>query len=388
MSLFQWFLTLWNHLLRALYLFVRSCADSSWTPLAYDTDKKSNLKIGEELRQKIYCTGNCDLHDILRITAKTSWPEWQLKIHESHKTIEITEQLYKNLKKLDSSSSIAEHIRIIEETFLQFMPDNNTWDAVRKILEEAREKNSPELVIKAYTYKQDFTRCLNHHLAANSHHFLKLYCTIQNCPILSRTQEYTEAFTTILTHPKLDQYFVSHRTVYRGAVLDDEKFIESCQVGNTILTTTLLSTSVDRSVALRYCARASKNSLSVLWIFEIKDDHRCSALNIETLSKFSDEKEVLILRYVPFTITSIQRDEDQRINIYLTQFTREVATPSPSTTNNDTSFPLGDNQYEPEPSNFELTEFPMYSSCCRTHEIVSTMPREENSRDFILKVCS
>ena len=87
---------------------------------------------------------------------------------------------------------------------------------MREILEEAREKNSPELVIKAYTYEQNFTRCLNNHLAANSHHFLKLYCTIQNCPILNRTQEYTEAFTTILTHPKLDQYFVSHRTVLWG----------------------------------------------------------------------------------------------------------------------------------------------------------------------------
>ena len=145
---------------------------------------------------------------------------------------------------------------------------------------------------------------------------------------------------------------------------------------------------MDSSVALRYCAGAPENGLSVLWIFEIKDEHRRSALDIETLSNFSDEKEVLILRYVPFTITSISRDEDQRINIYLTQFTREVATPRPSTPNNDTSFPLDDNQCEPEPERFELTEFPMYSNCCRIDETVSTMPRKENSRDFIVEVCS
>ena len=123
MPLSQWFSTLWNHLSRRLYVFVRSCADSSWTPLVYDTDKKSNGKIGEGLRKKIYCTENCDLHDILRITTKTSWPEWQLKIHESHKTIEITEQLYKNVKKLELPSSIAEHIRIIStKPFYNFCP--------------------------------------------------------------------------------------------------------------------------------------------------------------------------------------------------------------------------------------------------------------------------
>lgn len=374
MSLFQWFLTVWNLLCEKLYVLLKNCVNSSWTPSIYDPDQKSSGKIGEVLRRKIYCTENCDLHDILRITTKTNWPEWQLKILESHKTIEITEQLYKNLKKLELSSSIAEYIRIIDETFLRFMPDTNNWEKIRKILEEAREKNSPELVIKAYTYEQDFTRCLNSHLAANSHHFLKLYCTIQNCPILNRTQEYTEAFTTILTHPKLDKYFVSNRTVYRGAVLSDEKLIESYQVGNTILTTTLLSTSLDRSVALGFCAGAPEKSLAVLWIYEIKDGHRRSALAIEPLSNISDEREILILRYVPFTITSIQRDEDQRINIYLTQFSQAMV-------NDDTPCPLDDNRCEPELDNPELTEFSEYSSRCRTNQTVS---RGDSSRNLIV----
>ena len=136
--------------------------------------------------------------DILLEKTKNSWPEWQLKINQSHSVIDIIDRFHKNRKKLELSSNIADCIRIINETFLQFMPTNTTWNPIRKILERAREENDPELVIKAYTYEQYFTKCLNNHLTVNSHHFLKLDCTIQKL---------SDFVPNTRVHPSLYCYF-------------------------------------------------------------------------------------------------------------------------------------------------------------------------------------
>ena len=63
--------------------------------------------------------------------------------------------------------------------------------------------------------------------------------------------------------------------------------------------------------------------------------HRRSAINIETLSKFPAEREVLILRYVPFRIMSIEVGDAGRTDIYLTQYSEQANDSNQSTTNND-----------------------------------------------------
>ncbi|CAF3338797.1 unnamed protein product, partial [Rotaria sp. Silwood2] len=134
-------------------------------------------------------------------------------------------------------------------------------------------------------------------------------CTLLNCPILAYTQEYTEAFTSILFHPKLDQYLVRNETVYRGIVLKDDKPIANYRVGVTIITTTFLSTSRSECVARDFGA-ADSGGVSIFSAYHISNIRRHTALNIGQISHYSDEHEVLILRYVPVKITSLVRAEN------------------------------------------------------------------------------
>ncbi|CAF3002549.1 unnamed protein product [Rotaria sp. Silwood2] len=241
---------------------------------------------------------------------------------------------------------------------------------MRKLFREARENDDPELVIKAYSSQQAFTVCLNKHSAANSNHFLTRYCTMLNCPVLDRTQEYTEAFTNILYHPKLDDYLVRKKKVYRGAVLDDKKLIEDYKVGATILTTTFLSASKDPYVAFRFCLNGSTDGIAMLCTYNIKNIQRRSALDIELISLYPDEKEVLILRYVPFTITSIRKTEDgRRIDISLDECSEEILESNRSELNNGSSIETYDCRIEFASTSLNRTRNQQNTSCCCNEEI-------------------
>jgi hypothetical protein len=78
---------------------------------------------------------------------------------------------------------------------------------------------------------------------------------------LNRTQEYTEAFIGIFFHPKFERYLVKQMAMYRGIILR-------------------------------------------------------TALDLERISHHEHEQETSILSYVPFTIRSVERtDDDRRMTI-------------------------------------------------------------------------
>jgi hypothetical protein len=136
---------------------------------------------------------------------------------------------------------------------------------------------------------------------------------------LAQTQEYTEAFTRILFHPKLDKYLVHNRAVYRGAVLKAEKFVDDYKQDAIIITTTFLSTSINCAVAEAFSAVSpgDMNKISLFCTYNIKDTHHHTALDLRNISSHPEEEEILILRYVPFKIRSVERkDNGQRIEVY------------------------------------------------------------------------
>ncbi|CAF3357727.1 unnamed protein product, partial [Rotaria sp. Silwood2] len=287
MAAYQWLSPIREWLAAVLRSITRrrtiSISPSSST--AAEASSETYLK---NLRDKIYCAGDCDLHVILRQRSKLDWPEWHLNIAENDKAIEIAQGFHKDFEKLKPSSSIVGQVRTIEETFLKFLPIGSGWDQVREYFQQARQQNNPLSVIKAYTRSKEFTERLNKHSAANTYHLLKLYCTLLNCPILAYTQEYTEAFTSILFHPKLDQYLVRNETVYRGIVLKDDKPIANYRVGVTIITTTFLSTSRSECVARDFGA-ADSGGVSIFSTYHISNIRRHTALNIGQISHYSDE---------------------------------------------------------------------------------------------------
>ncbi|CAF3553086.1 unnamed protein product [Rotaria sp. Silwood1] len=369
MTLWNWFVSNWEQLQIKLYprLPKQDNPQSMSSDLAYKAPPET---LGESLRKKIYSAGDCDLHDILSETIKTESPDWHLKIEKNDKAIDITRRFHQEFENLNKSSNLVDSIDIIEETFSKFKHTGQHWDIIKQYLQDARERNDPESVIKAYTCTAEFTKYLNNHLATNAYHFIRLYCTILNCPALYVTKEYTEAFTQILFHPKLDKYFVRKSKVYRGVLLKDTKLMENYKVGATILTTTFLSTSKNPNVAEMFYGSAHENQISVFKTYNIYGTPRRSALNIEKFSQFPDEEEVLILRYVPFTITSIEKVEDgRRINICLDEFLEETSAPNRSEPNDNNSVQVEDNRIEPKPAPFYRTRDELNSSCSCNNEI-------------------
>jgi len=240
------------------------------------------------------------------------WCEWHLNIDDNDNAIKIAETFHQDFKKLNLSPDMKDEIDTICQTFSEFKLPKKTWDQIKSNFMQAREDKDPSLIIRADTMDQQFTSRINNDLAANTYHSLILYCTVLNCPILAQTQAYTEAITSIFFHPKLDKLLVREKTVYRGAVLEDKKLIANYKKDATIITTTFLSTSTERWVAERWCNTPSDNQISILGTYNIKNIHRRTALNLGKSSQFPDEEEVLILRYVPFTITSLRWENDGR----------------------------------------------------------------------------
>lgn len=266
----------------------------------------------KKLRKEIEELGTYDLHDILRRQKKVEWCEWHLNINQNDKAIEIAGEFHRNSRRLKLSSSIADQVHTIEKTFLEFMPKTNHWDEIRDFFKQGREQNEPSMIIKAYTFSKEFSTRLNKHLAVNTYHALKLYCTSLNCPILAQTEEYTEAFARILFHPKLEGYSVRSGTYYRGIFLEDKKLVDNYNEQATILTTTFLSTSMNPEVANHFGSANSENGISVSCVYNIKNIRRRTALDLRDISFFEQEAEILILPYIPFRIKSIQRTDDGR----------------------------------------------------------------------------
>ena len=258
------------------------------------------------------CYTAYQFYKILRQEKIESWCQWYLVINGKNKAIKISKEFHQDFEK-NKSSKMKNEIRIIEKTFLKFMPSSTEWDEIKEFFKQASDRNCPLMFIKAYTRSQDFTNHINSNSAANTYHAAKIYCTILNCPILARTQEYTDATTSIFFHRDLDKLLIDQdMTVYRGCTVEDEKMLNSYEAGATILTTTQLSTSKSREVAMHFAANDGTNRISVFCTYKIYKTSRRTALNIGPHSYFLNENEILILRYVPFTITFIERTDNGR----------------------------------------------------------------------------
>ncbi|CAF3096319.1 unnamed protein product [Rotaria sp. Silwood2] len=310
MARWEWFSRTCQWLLTRLHAITRRRTISRLTSSSSIVET-SHETFWENLQRDVYCIGEYDLHDPLRRETGVDWPEWHLNIDENGNAIKIAESLQQDFKKLKLSSSIVGQTRTIEETFLESMPNDYNWNDIRKLFKQARQEDNPLVIMRALTRSQQFTECLNKHSAANSYHLLKLYCTVVNCPILARTQEYTEAITTILFHPKLDEFLVRKKTVYRGIILKDKKYAANYKEGATIITTTFLFTSTEQNVSYSFC-EGFRDMISIFCTYNISNTCRHTALDFGKISDFTDDREVLILRYVPFIIRSVQQTEDGR----------------------------------------------------------------------------
>ncbi|CAF4246062.1 unnamed protein product, partial [Adineta steineri] len=112
----------------------------------------------------------------------------------------------------------------------------------------------------------------------------------------------------IARHPKLETLSYTG-VVFRGMMITNDD-LKQYKIGTRILTKTFSSTSKQLNMALTFLDYNidANDRLSVICRYEIRNQR--TALNIEDISLFKEEREVLILPYSAFKIINIKFDKD------------------------------------------------------------------------------
>ncbi|UJR07999.1 hypothetical protein I4U23_012278 [Adineta vaga] len=172
-------------------------------------------------------------------------------------------------------------------------------DAIRLYFDKALRNNDPEEVVRAYTAETGFYTRLNEDLSQMPTHW-------------SGTKHERSIVSILLFHPELQQYKYTGET-HRGMIMSSEDLKEYV-VGTVFMNKTFLSTSKDpkKTETFIACAQSAKK-LKVICKYSIK--HKETALDIETLSEFGHEKEVLILPYATFKVNDIRKSTGKNNDI-------------------------------------------------------------------------
>ncbi|CAF1420923.1 unnamed protein product, partial [Adineta ricciae] len=204
----------------------------------------------------------------------------------------------------------------------EYLLDNARDDTLRAQIEtiesyfkEAIDKQDYlTYFIKAYTLTNIFYHFLNKDLALYILEYFDQTKTFSsnyrlvNCLV--------HLVTLLIYHPNLPQY--QYRGVcYRGMRITTND-LEQYQINHHILNRAFLSTSLDRQVAEMFAGEGQQSQMrhtpkdhcallySCVCQYVVKQD--LTAINIENLSTRPDEKEVLIIPFSVFKITSIKRN--------------------------------------------------------------------------------
>jgi hypothetical protein len=215
----------------------------------------------------------------------------------------------------------------LQNGYLDYIEIANKPTIRKKIDEDFRDacrNDDPVPMLRTYSREQALSTTINEDMAKNTHHELMMYCTSLNCNVLARTQDGIGAFVSILFHPKLKKHLLKggSQTVYRGSTILTNDVLQNYKEGSVIITTTFLSTSKDPEVAKMFSSidPNEKGQTSVLCTYEVFN-YRRTALDMDGISAFPYEKEVLIFPYVPFRITSITvnmtENENQMMEVVL-----------------------------------------------------------------------
>jgi hypothetical protein len=178
----------------------------------------------------------------------------------------------KTMKKIDKANVIHDSEESKEGKLLRYY------------FNEAREKDDPTFLLKAYTINGSFYNYFNKYMATGSSKevYDKLCHGWSGC--------YTGA---IMKNPKLDSYRFSGIT-YRGMVINREN-LKQYERGVVLTNKAFQSTSKLPQVSLAFAQvrEPTPEKVSVLIQYTIID--RRSALDIRTLSEFPEEEEVLMV---------------------------------------------------------------------------------------------
>ncbi|CAF1330534.1 unnamed protein product [Adineta steineri] len=205
------------------------------------------------------------------------------------------------------------------ERRIQFIRDEMSatdGERIGKFLEDAQEKQDPVYLLKAYTVESDFYRKLNKDLATV--HFDQ-----------GTNSGITYFIDFFYNNPSFEQLSYKGK-VYRGMCVTKHD-LKQYRVGGKVMNKAFMSMTKDRTVAEEFAKsgvtdrqtqKGEHVKLSALCTYELINDR--TGLDIEKLSEYTTEKEVLVGPYTAFEIRAIRPLKNQYVEIDLRECQKPV----------------------------------------------------------------
>ena len=242
-----------------------------------------------------------------RLVSDTGNIEWEFIDEDAQSTAleerHIIKSLYENKTGTTSISQMFEKIKnnYISKNLASFK--NITH--IKRFFENATQEQDPQWIIKAYTAETDFYRILNQEIACGASQF-----------------QYERRYIIAL----LSYHHILNSLAYTGisyrAVQMNNDYLKNYQVESKYMTKSFISSAVDRKIT-EYFLITQESALKdnreraitkldgtliktwVICIYHIK--HHRTALNIEEISQYANEGEILIMPYTVFKIRQIKK---------------------------------------------------------------------------------
>ncbi|CAF1464526.1 unnamed protein product [Didymodactylos carnosus] len=202
------------------------------------------------------------------------------------------------LKYCWDDSDTQRYLPRIQKEYIDFHFTNSIHhDEIQYYLRNAIKEDNPIYLLKAYTAETDFYKRLNRDLAED------IWLKYGSMKSLERIIE------IVYNHSSLNQFVFKGKT-YRGMKITKDD-LEQYSTGTRLLNKSFLSTSKDRRIADRFALMEGVRKTedgenikhSAVCIYETRKDR--SALDIESISEYPQEKEVLIMPFTPFKVMKI-----------------------------------------------------------------------------------
>lgn len=159
-------------------------------------------------------------------------------------------------------------------------------DVIRRLFRRAIDEKDCNRLIQAYTAETDFYNRINNYLILQNEQIIKNGN--------SSTNNVSEFIDTIYLNRQLHKNYQYQGICYRSLRIKSLNDLNIYKVDSKIINITFISTTKDREFAEQYINDLEQGDQpKVIISFDIRQ-HK-SALDIEYISEFPDEKEVLIM---------------------------------------------------------------------------------------------
>jgi hypothetical protein len=195
------------------------------------------------------------------------------------------------------------------DKILQELGDNMPRiDAIRRLFRRAVDEKDCNRLIQAYTAETDFCNRVEDYVLTQKDD--------TKSGSSSQTNFMSEFIDTIYFNRQLHQKYQFQGICYRSIRIKSDNDLNIYKIGTKIINRSFISTTKHRQFAEEYVrGRDNERKYVVIISFEIRQNNK--ALDIEKLSEFSHEKEVLIMNNSIFKVMRITPKSNFDVEIEL-----------------------------------------------------------------------